>query len=153
MRVWISAEQFGANLFSVGGRAPQPPPRHGQYQRRVSIANVGALTANDYVLSYKAGAYSLTRSATASTVALSGAGTVASPLTPMSIHRGVGDARFGRSVSHSTHRKAAGSFAAVLTDPRDRAAGAVQTSAAKQQCGKCHDQQRYGAQCRQTRIC
>ena len=47
----------------------------------MSVTGVGALTANDYVLSYNAGAYSLTRSTDGSSVALSGNGTAGSPLT------------------------------------------------------------------------
>jgi len=103
----------------------------------VSIANVGALTANDYVLSYKAGAYSLTRSSDGSTVALSGAGTVASPLTAdgLSIVVSATPASGDQFLIQPT-AQAAGSFAAVLTDPsKIAAAGAVQTSAANSNVG------------------
>jgi len=55
--------QFGATLFSVGGPSATASSKNTDNASvAVSIANVGALTANDYVLSYKAGAYSLTRS-------------------------------------------------------------------------------------------
>jgi flagellar hook-associated protein 1 FlgK len=130
--------QFGANLFSVGGpRAAASSKNTDNTSVAVSIANVGALTANDYVLSYKAGAYSLTRSSDGSTVALSGAGTVASPLTAdgLSIVVSATPASGDQFLIQPT-AQAAGSFAAVLTDPsKVAAAGAVQTSAANTNVG------------------
>ena len=47
----------------------------------VSIANVGALTADNYLLAYNAGAYTLTDTTTGANVPLTGAGTAANPLT------------------------------------------------------------------------
>jgi len=130
--------QFGANLFSVGGPSATASSKNTDNTSvAVSIANVGALTANDYVLSYKAGAYSLTRSSDGSTVALSGAGTVASPLTAdgLSIVVSATPASGDQFLIQPT-AQAAGSFAAVLTDPsKIAAAGAVQTSAANSNVG------------------
>src|SRR6266446_9024831 len=130
--------QFGANLFSVGGPSATASSKNTDNTSvAVSIANVGALTANDYVLSYKAGAYSMTRSSDGSTVALSGAGTVASPLTAdgLSIVVSATPASGDQFLIQPT-AQAAGSFAAVLTDPsKIAAAGAVQTSAANSNVG------------------
>jgi flagellar hook-associated protein 1 FlgK len=129
--------QFGANLFSVAGpRAVASSKNTAGTTVAVSIANVGALTANDYVLSYKAGAYSLTRS-DGTTAALSGAGTAASPLTAdgLSIVVSATPASGDQFLIQPT-AQTAGSLAVVLSDPsKIAAAGAVQTSAANSNVG------------------
>ena len=58
-------------------------PRRTPTARRpgVSVTGVGALTANDYVLSNNAGAHSLTRLSDGSRVPLTGTGTAGNPLT------------------------------------------------------------------------
>jgi len=130
--------QFGANLFSVAGpQAVASSKNTDNTTVAVGIANVGALTANDYVLSYKAGAYSLTRSSDGSTVALSGAGTAASPLAAdgLSIVVSATPASGDQFLIQPT-AQAAGSFAVAVTDPsKIAAAGAVQSSAANTNVG------------------
>lgn len=130
--------QFGANLFSVATpQASSSSNNTGNATVAVSIANVGALTASDYLLSYKAGAYSLTRTSDGSTVPVSGSGTVASPLTAdgLSIVVSATPASGDQFLIQPT-AQAAGSFARVLTDPsKIAAAGAVQTSATNSNVG------------------
>ena len=73
----------GANIFSVA--APQAyasSKNTGTASATVSLTNnIGALTASNYVLTFKGGAYSLTDASDGTSVALTGAGTAASPLT------------------------------------------------------------------------
>ena len=74
--------QFGANLFSVGAPVATASSKNtDNTTASVSIANVGALTADNYLLAYNGGAYTLTDTATGANVALAGAGTAANPLT------------------------------------------------------------------------
>jgi flagellar hook-associated protein 1 FlgK len=124
--------QFGAAIFSVG--TPQATPSSlntGTASAAVTVSNLGALTGDDYVLSYKGGAYSLTRAADGSTVALSGAGTAASPLTGAGISIVLsGTPAAGDKFLIQPTATAAGSLQTVLSDPsKIAAAGAVQTSA------------------------
>jgi len=61
--------KLGANLFSVGAPLATPSSKNtGGATAAVSVTTVGALTANDYILSNKAGTYSLTNAATGSAV-------------------------------------------------------------------------------------
>jgi flagellar hook-associated protein 1 FlgK len=125
--------QLGANLFSVA--APQgiaSAKNTDATSVAVSIANVGALTTNDYVLTYKAGAYTLTRSSDGTTVPLAGAGTVASPLTAdgLSIVVSATPASGDQFLIQPT-AAAAGSLNVVLTNPSGiAAAGAIRTTTA-----------------------
>jgi len=67
---------LGANMFSVAGpQASASANNSDNTTAAVSITNVGALTANNYLLSYQGGAYSLTNAATGSAVAFTGNGT------------------------------------------------------------------------------
>jgi flagellar hook-associated protein 1 FlgK len=129
---------FGANMFSVA--APQATSSISNTDTTtaaVSIANVGALTANDYLLSYKGGSYSLTNASTGSAVAVSGTGTVTNPLTAdgLSIVMS-GTPASGDQFLIQPTAQAAGSFSVALTSASQiAAAGAVQTSAANSNSG------------------
>lgn len=125
--------QFGAAIFSTPTtQATASSTNTGTATATVSVTNVGALTANDYVLTYNAGAYSLTRASDGTSVALAGAGTAANPLTA----DGLSIVLSGAPASHDTFliqptAAAAASFKVVLTDPsKIAAAGAVRSSAA-----------------------
>ncbi len=129
---------FGANLFSVAGpQAIASSNNTDDAAATVSITNVGALTANDYVLSYQGGAYTLTNAADGSAVAVSGSGTAANPLTAdgLSIVLSQTPASGDRFLIQPT-AQAAGSFSVSLTNPSQlAAAGAISTSAADTNSG------------------
>ncbi len=130
--------QFGANMFSVA--APQATAsidNTGTATAAVSITSVGALTANDYLLSYQGGAYSLTNASTGSSVAFSGAGTAANPLTAAGLSIVLsGTPASGDQFLIQPTAQAAGSFSVALTSPTQiAAAGAIQTSAADANTG------------------
>ena len=130
--------QFGAAIFSTPiTQAVASAKNTDATTASVSVTNVGALTSNDYVLSYTAGAYTLTRASDGSSVALSGSGTPANPLTAdgLSIVLSGTPAAGDRFLVQPTVA-AASSLKAVLTDPsKVAAAGAVQTSASNGNTG------------------
>jgi flagellar hook-associated protein 1 FlgK len=125
--------QKGVNLFAVGAPQAAASSRNTDgTTASVSVSSVGALTANNYILSYKGGAYSLTNAADGSVVPVSGAGTVASPLTAagLSIVLSATPAAGDQFLIKPT-AQAAGAFNVVLNNPSQiAAAGAVQATAA-----------------------
>ena len=130
--------QKGLNLFAVGAPQAAASSRNTDATTAtVSVSSVGALTANNYILSYKGGAYSLTNAADGSVVPVSGAGTVASPLTAagLSIVLSATPAAGDQFLIQPT-AQAAGSFNLVLNNPSQiAAAGAVQATAANGNTG------------------
>jgi flagellar hook-associated protein 1 FlgK len=130
--------QFGAAIFSTPAAAAVASSKNTDATTAsVSVTDVGALTANDYVLSYNAGAYSLTRSTDGGSVALTGNGTAASPLTAEGLSIVLsGTPAAGDQFLIQPTAGAASSFKAVLSDPaKIAAAGAVQTSASNANTG------------------
>ena len=97
----------------------------------VSPTGLGALTSNDYVLSYNAGTYTLTSTSDGSTVPLTGAGTLASPLTGAGISIVLSATpTAGDQFLIQPTADAASSLGVVLTDPsKIAAATAVKTAA------------------------
>jgi flagellar hook-associated protein 1 FlgK len=130
--------QKGVNLFAVGAPQAAASSRNTDATTAtVSVSSVGALTANNYILSYKGGAYSLTNAADGSVVPVSGAGTVASPLTAagLSIVLSATPAAGDQFLIQPT-AQAAGAFNVVLNNPSQiAAAGAVQATAANGNAG------------------
>jgi flagellar hook-associated protein 1 FlgK len=130
--------QQGANLFAVGGpQATASSKNTDGTTAAVSVANVGALTASNYILSYKGGAYSLTNTSDGSVVPVSGSGTTASPLTAagLSIVLSATPAAGDQFLIQPT-AQAAGTFNVVLNNPSQiAAAGAVQATAASANTG------------------
>lgn len=130
--------QLGANLFSVGG--PQATPSTSNTDATsasVTIADTGALTADNYVLAYRGGAYTLTDTSTGAKVALAGAGTAASPLTGagLSIVLSATPASGDQFLIQPT-AQAAATIQVALTNPvQIAAAGAVATSASDSNTG------------------
>jgi flagellar hook-associated protein 1 FlgK len=125
--------QLGANLFSPGAPLAAASTKNtGGVAAAVSVANVGALTTNDYVLSYQGGAYSLTNAATGSTVPFTGNGTVATPLTADGLSIVLsGTPASGDKFLIQPTAQAAGGFGVLLSNPaKIAAAGAVQARAA-----------------------
>ncbi len=130
--------QLGANLFVVGTpQAVASAKNPDSVTVTLGVTNVGALTANDYILSYTAGAYSLTRSSDGTVVPLAGAGTPASPLTAEGLSIVVSATpTAGDQFLLQPTAQAAGTFSTVLTNPsKIAAAGAIQTSAANGNTG------------------
>jgi flagellar hook-associated protein 1 FlgK len=130
--------QLGAAIFSVGTpQAIASSKNTDATTAAVSITGLGALTANDYVLAYNAGTYSLTRSGDGSSVALSGAGTAASPFTADGLSIVLsGTPASGDQFLIQPTATAASSLKAVLTDPsKIAAAGAVIGAAASSNAG------------------
>jgi len=123
---------LGANMFSVAGpQAAASASNSDNTTAAVSITNIGALTANNYLLSYQGGAYSLTNAATGGAVAFTGNGTAGNPITAdgLSIVLSGTPANGDQFLIQPT-AQAAGSFAVALTGTAQiAAAGAVQTSA------------------------
>ncbi len=130
--------QFGANLFSVGAPVATASSKNtDNTTASVSIANVGALSGNSYLLAYNGGTYTLTDTATGANVALAGAGTAANPLTAdgLSIVLSAPPAAGDQFLVQPT-AQAAGSLSVALTNPSGvAAAGAVRTSAADTNAG------------------
>jgi flagellar hook-associated protein 1 FlgK len=125
--------QLGANLFSVGAPLAVASTKNtGGVTAAVSVTNVGALTTNDYLLSYQGGAYSLTNAADGSTVPFSGNGTVATPLTADGLSIVLsGTPASGDQFLIRPTVQAAGSFSVLLSNPsKIAAAGAVQATSA-----------------------
>jgi flagellar hook-associated protein 1 len=130
--------QLGANLFSVGGpTATASSANTDNTTATVSVPNVSQLPSDNYVLRYTGGAYSLTDSATGASVALTGAGTSASPLqgAGLSIVLSKTPAAGDTFLIQPT-AQAAGTLGVALTDPSAiAAAGAIATSAADANTG------------------
>jgi flagellar hook-associated protein 1 FlgK len=117
----------GANIFSVGVPQGVPSSQNASTATAtVSISNLGALTSDNYELTYKAGAYSLTDVNTGSAVTLSGAGTAANPLTANGVSIVIaGTPASGDSFLIEPTAQAAGSFAVTLTNPSQLAAASA----------------------------
>jgi flagellar hook-associated protein 1 len=119
--------KLGANLFSVGAPLATPSSKNtGGATAAVSVTTVGALTANDYILSNKAGTYSLTNAATGSAVPFTGSGTLASPLTADGLSIVLtGTPASGDQFLIQPTAQAAATVTAVLSNPSQIAAAAA----------------------------
>ena len=130
--------QLGSALFSIGAPVANASINNkSAVSASVSITNIGALTADNYVLSYAAGAYTLTDQTTGADVAVTGAGTVASPLTANGLSIVLsGTPASGDQYLIQPTAQAAGTLSVALSNPSGlAAAGAVQTSAADTNTG------------------
>jgi flagellar hook-associated protein 1 FlgK len=130
--------QFGAALFAIGAPLATASSKNTDATTATaSITNVGALTANDYLLSYAGGQYSLVRASDGSTVALAGAGTAQNPLTAEGLSIVLsGTPAAGDQFLIQPTAQAAGSFRTVLSNPSQlAAAAAIKTAAANSNTG------------------
>ena len=130
--------QFGANLFSVGGpQANSSSSNTDGTSATVSIANVGALTTNNYLLKFQGGAYSLTNAGDGSAVAFTGSGTAASPITAAGLSIVLsGTPASGDQFLIQPTAQAGATFSVALTNTSQlAAAGAIQTAAANSNAG------------------
>jgi flagellar hook-associated protein 1 len=127
--------QLGANLFSVG--APQATASSNNTDATtasVSITDAGALTPDNYVLAYKAGAYTLTDTTTGTSVVPAVAGTTLTA-AGLSIVLSGTPANGDQFLIQPT-AQAASSIQVALTNPSQiAAAGAVATSASDSNTG------------------
>ncbi len=131
---------LGAPIFSVG----TPLATGSSHNTDAVTASVtvdanglGALTANDYVLSFVGGTPKLTNTADGTSVTPAGAGTVASPYTAAGISIVLsGVPANGDQFLVQPTATAAGSLQVVLSNPAQiAAAGAVKTAAAGSNSG------------------
>jgi flagellar hook-associated protein 1 FlgK len=132
--------QLGAALFSIGAPvATASSANTDTTTASVTIDNLGALTSDNYLLSYKGGTYTLTDATTGADVALTGAGTSASPLTASSVGLSIvlsGTPASGDQFLVQPTAQAAATVGVAITDPSDlAAAGAIQTSASDTNTG------------------
>ena len=130
--------QFGPNLFSVAAPLATPSSSNADATTAsVTITNTGALTPDNYLLAYKAGAYTLTDTTTGASITPAGAGTVASPLTAngLSIVLSGTPAAGDQFLIQPTAQAAATIRVAITDTSQIAAAGAVASSAADTNTG------------------
>jgi flagellar hook-associated protein 1 FlgK len=132
--------RLGSALFSIGAPvATASSANTDATTASVTISNLGALTSHNYLLSYKGGTYTLTDATTGADVALTGAGTSASPLTASSVGLSIvlsGTPASGDQFLVQPTAQAASTVGVAITDPSDlAAAGAIQTSASDTNTG------------------
>lgn len=131
------AGNFGAAIFSTPTAQAEASSKNTDAVTAsvtVNPAGLGALTSNDYLLSYNGTAYSLTNAATGTAVAFTVAGTTLSA-DGLSIALS-GTPAAGDQFLIQPTVAAAGSLKVVLTDPsKIAAAGALQTAASTNNTG------------------
>jgi flagellar hook-associated protein 1 len=131
---------LGANIFSVSAPLATGSSRNTDaVSASVSLSpnGLGALTANDYVLSFVGGTPKLTNTSDGTSVTPAGAGTVASPYTAagISIVLSGTPANGDQFLVQPTAQAAAG-LKVVLSNPSQiAAAGAIRTAAAGSNSG------------------
>ncbi len=131
---------LGAEIFSVGTPLATGSARNTDAVTAsvtVNANGLGALTANDYVLSFVGGVPKLTNTSDGTSVNPAGAGTVASPYTAAGISIVLsGPPANGDQFLVQPTATAAGSLKVVLSNPAQiAAAGAVKTTAAGSNSG------------------
>jgi flagellar hook-associated protein 1 FlgK len=131
---------FGAPLFAVGTPLATGSARNTDAVTAgvtVNPAGIGALTANDYVLSFVGGVPKLTNTSDGTSVTPAGAGTVASPYTAAGISIVLsGTPAAGDQFLVQPTATAASSLKVVLSNPSQiAAAGAIKTAAAGSNTG------------------
>ena len=132
--------QLGSALFSVGAPvATASSANTDATAASATISSIGALTSDNYLLSYQGGTYTLTDATTGANVALTGAGTSTSPLTASSVGLSIvlsGTPASGDQFLIQPTAQAAATIGVALTDPSGlAAAGAIQTSASDTNTG------------------
>jgi flagellar hook-associated protein 1 len=132
--------QLGSALFSVGAPlATASSANTDATTASATISSIGALTSDNYLLSYQGGTYTLTDATTGANVALTGAGTSTSPLTASSVGLSIvlsGTPASGDQFLIQPTAQAAATIGVALTDPSGlAAAGAIQTSASDTNTG------------------
>jgi flagellar hook-associated protein 1 len=131
---------FGAPIFAVGTPLATGSSRNTDAVTAsvtVNPTGIGALTANDYVLSFVGGVPKLTNTSDGTSVTPAGAGTVASPYTAAGISIVLsGTPAAGDQFLVQPTATAANSLKVVLSNPSQiAAAGAIKTAAAGSNIG------------------
>jgi flagellar hook-associated protein 1 len=126
---------LGANIFSVGVPLATASSKNSDAVSAsvsINVNGLGALTSNNYILSFAGGTPTLTNSNDGTSVTLSGAGTSASPYTAAGVSIVLsGTPAAGDQFLIQPTATAASSLTVVLTDPsKIAAAGAIKTTAA-----------------------
>jgi flagellar hook-associated protein 1 FlgK len=130
--------KLGAPIFSVGAPLATGSARNTDaVTASVTVTGLGALTSNDYVLSFVGGVPKLTNTSDGTSVTPAGAGTVASPYASAGISIVLsGTPANGDQFLVQPTATAAGSLNVVLSNPSQiAAAGAVKTAAAGSNTG------------------
>ena len=130
--------QLGSALFSVAAPVASASSANSDATTAsVTVPNAAALTSDNYLLAYRGGAYTLTDQTTGANVALTGAGTAASPLTAAGLSIVLsGTPASGDQFLIQPTVQAAGGLSVALADPSGlAAAGAVRSSAANTNTG------------------
>ncbi|HLJ38665.1 MAG TPA: flagellar hook-associated protein FlgK [Steroidobacteraceae bacterium] len=123
----------GQPMFAVGAVQTDPSSTNaGGATLTVTRTNLSALTADDYQLSYQGGSWQLKDATSGQSVALSGAGTVASPFQAagLSIVVGGGAPANGDSYLIQPTEQAPAGLALLLTSPSQIAAASLAQTAA-----------------------
>jgi flagellar hook-associated protein 1 FlgK len=123
---------LGGDFFTVGGvDTTDSLANTGTATLAVTRTNVGALTANDYVLLNTGTGYTLRDKATGAAVAFTGTGTLANPIVfdGLSLVVSAGSATGDQYVIHPT-REAISGLSVAITDPSRVAAAAPIRAAA-----------------------
>jgi flagellar hook-associated protein 1 FlgK len=130
--------QFGANLFSIGGPAVTASSNNSDTATATAtIANVGALTTNDYLLKQTSGGLSLTNASTGAAVNFTGTGTAGNPIVADGVSIVLSQTpALGDQFLIQPTVNAAGSLNVALTNASQiAAAGALQTAAGANNTG------------------
>jgi flagellar hook-associated protein 1 FlgK len=129
---------LGAPIFSLSAPLATGSSRNTDaVTASVTVSGLGALTANDYVLSFVGGVPKLTNTSDGTSVTPAGAGTVANPYTAAGVSIVLsGTPANGDQFLIQPTAGAAGGLKAVLSNPSQiAAAGAVKTTAANGNTG------------------
>jgi flagellar hook-associated protein 1 len=123
---------LGQDIFAIGPVGVLAAPTNSNTASiAVTRSNLSGLTAADYVLKSGAGGWTMTRTDNGATVALSGAGTIASPLQGEGLSIVVtGVPTAGDQFEIQPTRAAAAGLAVVMTDPTKIAASSPIITAA-----------------------
>lgn len=131
--------QVGGPMFNIGGVTTLPSTLNmGTATATVTRGNAAAITSADYQLLYNGTAWTMTRADTGASVTLSGAGTVASPITGdgLSIVIGGGTPQAGDRFLVQPTASAVSGLSVAITQPEKVAAAAqLLTTAAKANTG------------------
>jgi flagellar hook-associated protein 1 FlgK len=129
---------LGGNFFNIGAAtATAATANAGTAAVTVTRTNLGALTANDYVLSRTATGYTLRRQDTGAAVSFTGTGTGADPILAdgLSIVVGAGVATGDQYTIRPTGDALTGMSVAITDPARIAAAAPIRTSAASTNTG------------------
>jgi flagellar hook-associated protein 1 FlgK len=129
---------LGGNFFNIGAATATPATVNtGTAAITVTRTNLGALTANDYVLGRTATGYTLRRQDTGAAVSFTGTGTVADPILAdgLSIVVGAGIATGDQYTIRPTRDALAGMSVAITDASRVAAAAPIRTAVASTNTG------------------